>query len=150
MKKSLYYSFILAYVLIFICGFLIIDLWTDSQNRTLLIKNQAKYLYDSLNDISDNISPKNMELDEFNDSSEFDYTKEQLNLLSQILNSTIQVIDYSGNIIYSTSFSDTKEIKDFDITDFGNNYYTTGHFYNYFDEDMLSVALPVTSNFKTT
>ncbi|MBD5136641.1 MAG: HAMP domain-containing histidine kinase [Lachnospiraceae bacterium] len=150
MKKSLYYSFILAYVLIFICSFLIIDLWTDSQNRTLLIKNQAKYLYDSLNDISDNISPKNMELDEFDNSSEFDYTKEQLNLLSQVLDSTIQVIDYSGNIIYSTSFSNTKEIKYFDITDFGNNYYTTGHFYNYFDEEMLSVALPVTSNFKTT
>lgn len=140
MKKSLYYSFILAYVLVFICSFLIIDLWTGSRNKSLLVRHQAKSLYDSLNTISNSIDPENPD-DDF---------EKQLNIHSQTLNSIIQVIDHSGNIIYGTSSSDNDEIKDFDITDFGSRYYVTGSFYDYFDEEMLSVALPITKNFKTT
>lgn len=148
MKKSLYYSFLLAYVLIFICSFLIIDLWTARQNKELLIKHQAKYLYDSLNIISDNIKSNSFENPDENISENKDMQK-KLNILSKTLNSTIQIIDYSGNMIYSTSLSDVKEIKDFDITDFGSSYYTTGTFYDLFDEEMLSVTLPITNNFRT-
>lgn len=75
MKKSLYYSFLLAYVLIFICSFLIIDLWTARQNKELLIKHQAKYLYDSLNIISDNIKSNSFENPEENISENKDMQK---------------------------------------------------------------------------
>lgn len=143
-KNSLYYSFILAYVLVFICSFLIIDLWTSGRNLNLLIKKQAKYLYDSSNIISDNIDSEN-----FNNISEDNNLIEMLNLQSKTLNSVIQIIDYSGNLIYDSSNSGTKKIDDFDITDFGSNYYITGDFYNTFDTKMISIAIPITENFST-
>lgn len=39
-------------------------------------------------------------------------------------------------------------IEDFDPTDMGSNYYMIGDFYGMFRENTLSVAAPVTYNFK--
>lgn len=143
-RKSLYYSFILAYVLVFICGFLIIDLWTASENRTLLIKNQAKYLYDCAHILCNNIASEH-----FTDIEENNDIKRQLAVQAKTLSCTIQMIDVSGNLVYDSSYSGTNEIPDFDITDFGNSYYITGDFYHFFDKKMISVAVPVTDNFQT-
>ena len=48
-RKTIYYYFLLSYVLVFIGSFLVIDLWTSYENKQLLIENKEAKLYDSLN-----------------------------------------------------------------------------------------------------
>ncbi len=143
-KKTLYYSFLLAYVFVFICSFLIIDIWTSAQNMHILTKEKAKFLYDSINMINDKIISGN-----FENINENENIKYALDTEAAILNSNIHAIDTSGKILYSSDAIRDNQLREFDITDFGNNYYVINHFYDIYDDTYLTVALPVTYDFKT-
>ena len=117
-KKTLYYSFLLAYVFVFICSFLIIDIWTSAQNMHILTKEKAKFLYDSINMINDKIISGN-----FENINENENIKYALDTEAAILNSNIHAIDTSGKILYSSDAIRDNQLREFDITDFGNNYY---------------------------
>lgn len=144
MKKTLYYTFVLAYVLVFIFGFLIIDLWTSDSNYNRLISEKSKELYDSANEICTRILSTN-----FDSVSDDKDIQSEINNIAMATNSEIQVIGYNGDVFFDTSASNVTSIPRFDITDFGKNYYMVGKFYDTFDSKTLSVAVPVTNNFTT-
>lgn len=142
MRKTLYYTFILAYVLVFICTFLIIDLWTSDKDNKTLYKQKARDLYDTANVIVDAYIKDNF------------YTlKNDSDLQSRILaqsratDADFQLIDYTGNVIYRTDNHSESPLHVFDITDFGNSYYTIDKFYDMYDTDMLTVVVPITNDF---
>lgn len=70
-----------------------------------------------------------------------DEINEQLSALDTYLNADIWIVDTHGKILINTAATETTEetIPDFDMTDFGNRYYRVGTFYDYFQENMLSV-----------
>ena len=75
---------------------------------------------------------------------------QQLSALDTYLNADIWIVDTHGKILINTAATETTEetIPDFDMTDFGNRYYRVGTFYDYFQENMLSVFSPITVNYK--
>lgn len=69
---------------------------------------------------------------------------------SALINCRLWITDMNGRIVYDTNNIKLNEvISDFDITDFGNRYYMVGDFYGNFDNETLSVAIPIVGNFKT-
>lgn len=77
--------------------------------------------------------------------------------LSQFLSAEIWIIDANGNILLDSSdamvqamaqIQEPAIIEGFTISDFGNTYYQTGHFYNSFKEDTLTVFSTITNNYK--
>lgn len=145
-RKTIYYYFLLSYVLVFIGSFLVIDLWTSYENKQLLIKNKETELYDSLNVICVNtIHDKYNRVANGIDED----LKIQLRTYAKGLNCTLQIIDFKGNILYSSQSYEDDSIPDFNIRDFGESNYKIGKFYNYFDDKVISVYMPITENLQT-
>ena len=75
---------------------------------------------------------------------------DNLKALALYQNSQIWLISTDGRIRLNTSESfdpETSEsLPDFDPLDLGSGYYTIGRFFDYFDRDVLSVMVPITSN----
>ena len=129
--KTIYYYFLLSYVLVFIGSFLVIDLWASYENKQLLIENKETELYDSLNVICVNtIHDKYNRVANGIDED----LKIQLRTYAKSLNCTLQIIDFKGNILYSSQPYEDDSIPDFNISDFGESNYKIGKFYNYFDD----------------
>ncbi len=62
-------------------------------------------------------------------------------------------MDSNGKILIDTAVgydqSKITQLDSFDPVSLSGNYYQTGRFFDYFDEDMLSVVAPITSNYIT-
>lgn len=142
--KTLYYSFLLAYVLVFICSFLFINLWTSNRNKNTLLKSEAGNLYNSLQVITDElVSPSMYDLTEQNENSKS--LIQTLNIACKSLNSTIQIINVNGKLIYSSEPS-TDFPSRFNYNDFKNNRYKFNTFYGTYEKNILNIALPVYSS----
>ena len=103
MRKTLYYTFILAYVLVFICTFLIIDLWTSDRDNKTLYTQKAKDLYDTANVICDAYVKQN-----FYTLKDDEELQNRIASQAQATDADFQLIDYTGNVIYKTdSHSDS-------------------------------------------
>ena len=77
--------------------------------------------------------------------------------LSKFLSAEIWIIDTNGNILLDSSNAIVEtmahvqqpiRIEGFNVSDFGNTYYQTGHFYDYFKENTLTVFSTITNNYK--
>ncbi len=147
MKKTLYLKFILAYFIFGFFGFLFITFFVPDVTSKQLIKEKSQDLYSEAILISDNYAS-----DLYSKEITLVEVKEQLDLLSVYLNSTIQIINPSGLVVLDTNHPVDVEneiiIENFDSTITGNSYYTTGNFFETFSEDMLSVLAPITSGYK--
>lgn len=147
MKKTLYLKFILAYFIFGFFGFLFITFFVPDVTSKQLIKEKSQDLYSEAILISDNYAS-----DLYSKEITLAEVKEQLDLLSVYLNSTIQIINPSGLVVLDTNHPVDVEneiiIENFDSTITGNSYYTTGNFFETFSEDMLSVLAPITSGYK--
>lgn len=85
-----------------------------------------------------------------------------MEIISDYMTAEVWVVSPDGEILLDSSdpeigkrSNDTVAgsspyiIKDFDITDFGNSYYTVGKFYNEFSSDQLSVFSSITEGYQT-
>lgn len=76
----------------------------------------------------------------------------QLDALDTYLDATLWIINPSGRMILDSSSPLDVEneimIENFDPTITEGSYYTIGNFFQTFDEDMLSVFAPITSDYK--
>ncbi len=135
MKKTLYYKLILGYILFALLGILFIEMAGSKMIEKKLIKQKASDLFDQAHFISSDYSL---------------ITQKNISDMSVLLTVDVMYIDYNNNIIYSSRRGDAKtNIKDFDITDFGNKTYITGDFYGHCPTDTLSVAMPIAKNYRT-
>ncbi len=77
--------------------------------------------------------------------------EDRLKALDNYLSADIWVVSTNGDILVNsakkTDLLNLDHIDSFDIGDFGNRYYQTGKFYNYFDEEQLSVFAPISINY---
>lgn len=135
MKETLYYKFILGYVLFGLIGFLFIHMAGNNMIQKKLIKAKASEIYDQAYQIAN----------DFSESS-----AHSLESLSQLLNADIWYLDADNRILYAYSKPETVGdwVEAFDITDFGNRTYMIGSFYNCYEQSMLTTAVPVTGNYR--
>ncbi|HIY01142.1 MAG TPA: HAMP domain-containing histidine kinase [Candidatus Blautia faecipullorum] len=148
MRKRILLKFLEAYVLIGFLGFLLITLAGSHMIEALLEQEISESLYQDAYNVAENDSVKN-------NISSSNLSKIQANLymISDYPSTLIWIINSDGKIIVSTrtdiSADQPIEIKDFDPSDWGSNYYQVGDFYGYFPESYLSVIAPITDNMTT-
>lgn len=147
MKKTLYLKFILAYVIFGLFGFLVVATFVSNMTLDHLKKEKADSLYKEATLIANTYAS-----DLYNNEATLETVKAQLDALDTYLNATIWIINPSGRMILDSSVPVNVEnevvVENFDPTITAGSYYTIGNFFNTFDEEMLSVFAPITSDYK--
>lgn len=147
MRKTLYLKFILAYAIFGIFGFIIITTFVPNMTTEQLTREKANSLYSEATLIADTYASGL-----YTNDASLESVKTQLDILSVYLDSTIWIINPSGRMVLSTSLplnvDDVIVIESFDPTITAGSYYNVGNFFDSFDEDMLNVIAPITSEYK--
>lgn len=145
MKHSVYYKFLLGYILFGLISILVINMLSTRRVTQTVTADAAQSIYDKGNVILNRYFN--------NDFSSLTTNPEivkDIQNASALINCRLWITDTNGRIVYDTNNIKLNEvISDFDITDFGNRYYMVGDFYGNFDNETLSVAIPIVGNFKT-
>lgn len=147
MKKTLYLKFILAYVIFGFFGFIVITTFVPNMTQEQLTREKANALYSEATLIADTYASGL-----YTNDTSLETVKEQLDILSVYLNSTIGIVNPSGRMVLSTdspiNVEDVIMIENFDPTLTAGSYYNVGTFFDSYDEDMLNVIAPITSEYK--
>ncbi len=147
MRKTLYLKFILGYFIFGFFGFVVVATFVSNMTLEHLKREKADALYEEATLIAMTYAS-----DLYNSETSLDTVKRQLDALDTYLSSTIWIINPSGRMILDSSSPVNVEnevvIANFDPTISSGSYYTVGNFFGSFDEQMLSVFSPITSNFK--
>lgn len=147
MKKTLYLKFVLAYFIFGVFGFVIITTFVPSMTREHLVREKAESLYSEATLIANTYASGL-----YSSETTLETVKSQLDALAVYLDSTIRIINPSGRLVLDTNSPINVEeeviIEGFTPTITRGSYYTIGTFFNNFEEEMLSVIAPITSNYK--
>ena len=151
MKHSLYLKFILTYVVFGFLSFFIIATFSSQMTLNHLTSQKAESLYKEANYISTNIVRSYYSRSQDADSLQAIHS--QFQALDTYLGASIWLLNSDGTILVDSDavFSEASSpgVSAFDPTDMGSRYYIIGNFYDTFEEDALSVAAPITYNFRT-
>lgn len=147
MKRILYLKFLLAYVIFGIFGFTAITIFVPGMTRELLIQEKAQSLYSEATLIADTYASQL-----YNNEISLETVTSQLSALSVFMNSDIQIINPSGRLVLDTfspiEVDDIIVINNFDPTATGDSYYMIGNFFQFFEQNTISVIAPITSDYK--
>ncbi len=147
MRKTLYLKFVLAYVIFGIFGFIIITTFVPSMTKEQLTREKANALYSEATLIAD-IYGSGL----YTNDTSLEAVKTQLDILSVYLNSIIWIINPSGRLVLSTdspiNVEDVVIIENFDPTFTAGSYYNVSTFFDYYEDEMLNIIAPITSEYK--
>lgn len=145
MTHSLYYKFILAYLLFGFLGFATIAFVSSNLTYELLVDQKAEALYDEATMIAENCS-------RVYEGKQLDLAAAypQLEAVAEYFKARILIVDHDGAITADSGRTlNGTHIEGFDPTAQGNRLYSISTYYNLFDSDVLSVSAPVTGNMNT-
>lgn len=146
MRKTLYLKFCLAYLIFGFFGFIIVATFVSSMTFEHLRREKADALYKEATLIANTYAS-----DLYDNNTTLDTVKYQLDALDTYLSATIWIINPSGRMILDSSTPMDVEnevvVENFDPTVTQGSYYTVGTFFDSFDEKMISVFAPITSNY---
>lgn len=147
MKKTIYPKLIIGYLLFGILGFTVVSTITSYFSYQYIKKNEISNLYKEANLIASDYA-----VSYYSNYITLSDFESRLKVIHTYLAAQIWVIDREGNILVdSTKSSDSSNLEtipDFNISDFKTHYYQTGFFYDYFNEEQLSVYAPISVNYK--
>lgn len=147
MKKTLYLKFILAYIIFGVFGFIMVATFASNMTMEQLKREKAEDLYNEATLIANTYAS-----DLYNNEISLDTVNKQLEALDLYLNATIWIINPSGRMVLDSStpldVNSEVVIENFDPTITAGSYYTIGTFFDSFDEEMMSVFAPITSDYK--
>jgi signal transduction histidine kinase len=148
MKRTLYLKFILGYVIFGLFSFLTVTLFVPKITRDYLISQKAQSLYSEASLIADTYA-KGL----YSSTTSLETVTLQLDALSVYMNTEIRIISPGGVVLLDTAQAEPGPepgmIADFDPSIGGGSYYLTGDFFGSFDEEVLSVICPITSDYLT-
>lgn len=146
MNQTLYKKFLLTYVIFGILGFIFLSTAGSRVIERQLTKVYSASLTREARSIAGNQTGR-YDLEESSLQTLYD----SLTALGAYQNSQIWIISPEGEVLLNTSEKlDTEQLRtipDFDPVALGSNYYSTGDFFDQFEEKMLSVMVPVTSGY---
>lgn len=147
MRKTLYSRFILAYLLFALFGFTAVATVVFRLTTEYCIRDNARRLYGEASRISDTYAS-----DLYNSTISLETVQSQMEALASYMDTEIWILNPSGRLIVNSRRapdpSEETIVEGFDSTVAAGNYYTTGTFFDSFEEDVLSVTAPITSQFK--
>ncbi len=146
MKHSLYYKFILGYLVFGLLGVAAISTLSAKLMSAHLVESRAEAMYDEANVIASACSSvyqgKKQDLDSI-------YPK--LEAVAEYAKAEIWVVDRQGVVVADSARSKRSgtAIDGFDPTATGNKSYCIGDYYGQFPYEVLSVSAPITGNYNT-
>ena len=147
MKKTLYLKFLLAYVIFGIFGFIIISVFVPNLTSEQLTREKANTLYSEATLIADRYGSGL-----YTSDTSLESVKNQLDILSVYLDADIWIINPSGRMVVTTehplNVDEVEIIENFDPTITANSYYNVSTFFDSYEEPMLNVIAPITSDYK--
>lgn len=150
MKKTIVPKLILGFLLYGILGFSIVSAVTSYFSLRHIEEYEISHLYKEANLIASDYA-----VSYYSNYITLEDFESRLKALDTYLASQIWVIDQKGNILVNSAketdlstLTHTESISAFDISDFKNHSCQTGLFYDYFEEEQLSVYAPITVNYK--
>ena len=146
MKHSLYYKFILGYLIFGLLGFAVIAVGSSRLMYYHLLEEKTEEMYDEANLIASSYSSVYQ-----GKRQELNTVYPQLQMMASFLKSEIWVVNRQGIIVVDSDQSSRSGtvIKGFDPTDTGNRFYRIGSYYGQFPYDVVSVSAPITGNYNT-
>ena len=127
MRKTLYVKFIIAYLIFWTFGFVVVSLFVPNMTRERLINEKANSLYSEAVLIADT-DAANL----YSGDTSLEEAKHILDSVAVFLNSEIMIINPSGRVILDTSSAIDVDnpviIEGFDSAVVSKSYYTTGNF----------------------
>lgn len=147
MKRKLYVKILMGFVLYGIIGFILVSTFSSYYTFSYLKEREAENLYREANLIASSYASNY-----YSDLMTLDDLHNTMSDLDTYLSADIWIMDTQGDILINSDepvdINNITTIEDFNVLDFGNQYYVTGYFYNYYDTDHLSVFSPITINYK--
>ena len=146
MKHSLYYKFILGYLVFGVLGFFAVATTASELTYNQLISQESETLYDEANLLAARYSQvykgRNFNMDS---------ARPQLEAVATYLKAEIWVVNSRGVVVVDSGRSPRvgMTITGFDPTFNGNRQYTIGNYNDCFTEEVLSVRAPITGNYTT-
>lgn len=138
---------IIGYIIFGILSFTVVATFTAHKNQL--------YLYDHIAaELKRDASAVAAQYHAYiqNDNLSISVFEKHLKTAGSYKNADIFIIDQNGTILMSyapgAALGDTHVLKDFDILDFSNGYYTISTMYSIFKEPMLCIYTPVTSDYQ--
>ena len=147
MRKALYFKFILAYLIFAFFGVFMIATFGATMIRNQIVQHEADSLYKEANRIATTYAS-----DLYTNRAALDTVKQQLDFLDDYLSADIWIINPSGLIVLGSSSPIDVEnplvVENFDSTIDAGKFYSVGTFFDFFEEDYLSVYSPITNGYK--
>ena len=146
MKHSLYYKFILGYLVFGILGFFVIATTASEMTYNQLISQEAETLYDEARLLASRYSQvykgRNININS---------AYPQLEAVATYLKAEVWVVNNRGTIVVDSNHSARagEVIADFDPVFSGNRPYAVGNYNDCFTEEVMSVLAPITGNYMT-
>lgn len=148
MKNALYLKFVIAYLILGFIGFFTISTLGSTLIEHKLVDFTSSSLYKEANAVANTHAAKY-----YTDQSSLNDIYDNLTALSSYENSEIWLINPQGEILLNTSeeldVQSPRKITGFDPAAFRSGYYQIGDFFHNFDDDTLSVLVPITVKFTT-
>ena len=150
MRHSLDLKFILAYLVFGLLGFLVVATFSSRMTLRYLTEQRAESLYREANYISANFVRSYYS--DSPDAPSLATVYSHFQALDTYLNASIWLLNADGTLLVNSEGSYSEEsntvIEEFDPTDMGSSYYMISDFYGLFREETLTVAAPITYNFR--
>ena len=143
MRLSIFKKFLLLYFIVGLIGFVSITYFCYSLDYRDFISSKTEEMYMQAVSVS-----KDYASVYFSDEK-VRLIRSEMCIIANACNERIMFITPDGTVVMDTAYEkipeERRQIDDFDYTRSGSQYAQTGHFFNYFDEDMLSVMAPITN-----
>ncbi len=146
MKHSLYYKFILGYLVFGLVAFLAVATVASELTYNQLMKEESAALYDEASLLAARYSQVYK-----GRSLTIDSVSPQLEAVSTYLRAEIWIVNRRGTIVVDSRNSSRTGmiIEGFDPVLNGNQPYTIGTYNDCFTEDVMTVSAPITGNYTT-
>lgn len=145
MKNTLYFKFIMTYILLGVVGILTISTLGSSMIQKKILEETGESLYKEAISIASYQANA-----DYTDPTDVEASYNMLKLLAEYQDSRIMILNSSGEPLLDTTRPYTKEpyaaLKNFDPAAMGTSYYQIGDFYDYFETDMVNSMVPITKN----
>ncbi|MBQ9437808.1 MAG: two-component sensor histidine kinase [Lachnospiraceae bacterium] len=147
MKKTLYFKFLLGYLIFGLFGFFIVGSYIAELTRRQVIREEAGMLYREASLLS-----RTYASELYRSKVSLEAVRRELLAMDAYLDAAIWIINPSGRLVLDSrnelNVEEPVIVEGFDSTISGGSYYTTGNFFSSFQEQMLTVLAPVTSSYK--
>lgn len=147
MKKTLYIKFLVAYIIFGCFGFIAVATVSSALTLDHETKRTAEQYYLEASTIA-----KTYASDLYNNQITVENAYGQLNTLSAYLSADIWIVNPSGTVVVNSialpDVTNPQIIENFDPSITASSYYVESNFFHLYNEEMLTVFTPITSNYK--